>query len=218
MLHSCRVDKMESMYVSSHMESSRLWIICLVTSTPWLVLRQCSAISVVVLAADIWLADGSWQWDFVSSVFFVCLNFATSPSSHSNMQLESWQTMCHTRDSVLCWGLWQSNAWTAKYLVLRCISKGGTIPEQGNTSSLTAVSVNLYDQDFRFSSILVLLNNTLAHFQKIYPLSCCQYTIQYLSFPTFVIHASVPLVSPASFLVTCNKHPSNIPPFLKCQL
>ena len=175
------------MYVSSHMESSRLWIICIVTSTPEVVLRQCSAISIVVLAADIWLADDSRQWDFVSSVFFVCLNFATSSSSHSNMQLESHQTMCHTRDGVLCWGLWQSDAWNAKYLVLRCISKGGTIPEQGNTSLVTAVSIDIHVQEFRFSSIFVSLNNSLAHLQKIYPLSC---------FPLLLsIHNSVSLIS-----------------------
>ena len=149
------------MYVSSHMESSRIWIICLVTSTPEVVLRQCSATSVVIMVADIWLADDSWQWDFVSSVFFVCLNFATSSSSHSSMQLESRQTMCHTRDGVLCWGLWQSDAWNAKYLVLRCISKGGTIPEQGNTSLVTAVSIDIHVQEFRFSSIFVQISEQL---------------------------------------------------------
>ena len=207
------------------MESSRLWIICLVTSTPRLVLWQCRTISVAVLAAGIWLVDGSWQWDFVSSVFFVCLNFAASPSSHSNMQLESRQTMCHTRDGVLCWGLWQSDAWTAKYLVLCCISKGGTIPEQGEDqprysslcwhiwpglrSSGSAASLYLWTTPWHISRRSI---------PSPVPLSCCQYTIQYLSFPTFVIHASVPSVPLASFLVTCNRHPSNIPPFLKCQL
>ena len=173
------------------MESSRLWIICLATSTPRLVLWQYWTISVAVLAADIWLVDGSWQWDFVSSVFFVCLNFAASPASHSNMQLESRQTMCHTRDGVLCWGLWQSDAWTAKYLVLCCISKGGTIPEQGEDqprySSLCWHNYMTRTQEFRFSSIFVSLNNTLAHLQKIYPLSCSPLLLS--------IHNSVSLVS-----------------------
>ena len=178
------------MYVSSHMESSRLWIICLVNSTPWLVLRQCRAISVVVLAADIWLADDSWQWDFVSSVFFVCLNFATSPSSHSNMQLESRRTMCHTRDGVLCWGLWQSDAGNCKISSLTLHLQGWNHTRAGGRPASLQQSLLIYmtrTQELRLSSIFVSLNNTLAHLQKIYPLSCSPLLLS--------IHNSVSLIS-----------------------
>ena len=205
------------------MESSRLLNICLVTSTPRLVLWQCRTISVAVLAADIWLVDGSWQWDFVSSVFFVCLNFATSPSSHSNMQLESRQTMCHTRDGVLCWGLWQSDAWTAKYLVLCCISKGGTIPEQGEDqpcysslcwhiwpglrSSGSAASLYLWTTPWHISrrsipSPVVNTQFSISHFlylSSMHQYPQCHLPVSWL--PVIDIHQTFPHFWNASFSV-----------------